>query len=56
MKIEINTVPAAQINNLKIQYSEDNISWSDVPDMTNKPGVEFYSDFSAVLACIHPGV
>ena len=34
MKIEINTVPAAQINNLKIQYSEDNISWSDVPDMT----------------------
>lgn len=34
MKIEINTVPAAQIDNLKIQYSTDNNTWTEVPDMT----------------------
>ncbi|OGO89694.1 MAG: hypothetical protein A2Y15_04390 [Clostridiales bacterium GWF2_36_10] len=34
MKIEINTVPAAQIDNLKIQYSADNSTWTDVPGMT----------------------
>jgi hypothetical protein len=34
MKIEINTVPAAQIDNLKIQYSIDNNTWTDVPDMS----------------------
>jgi hypothetical protein len=34
MMIEINTVPAAQIDNLKIQYSTDGEAWSDVPDLT----------------------
>jgi hypothetical protein len=33
MKIEMNTVPLDQIDNLKIQYSTDNINWLDVPDM-----------------------
>ena len=33
MKIEINTVPSTQIDNLKIQYSTDNTTWTDVPDM-----------------------
>ena len=33
MKIEINTVPSAQIANLKIQYSADNVTWNDVPNM-----------------------
>lgn len=30
MKIEINTVPSTQIDNLKIQYSTDNTTWTDV--------------------------
>lgn len=34
MKIEINTVLAAQIDNLKIQYSADSATWTDVPSMT----------------------
>lgn len=31
LKLEVNTVPAAQIDNLKIQYSADNVTWADVP-------------------------
>ena len=33
LKIEVITVPAAQIANLKIQYSIDNVTWMDVPAM-----------------------
>ena len=40
MKIEINTVPAAQIDNLKIQYSTDNNMDGRSGYDKNKPGVE----------------
>lgn len=47
MKIEINTVPAAQIDNLKIQYSTDNVTWTDVPGMTRASQVWSFTLTSA---------
>jgi len=47
MKIEIITVPAEQINNMKIQYSEDNITWSDVPGLTRTSQVWSFTLTSA---------
>jgi len=47
MKIEINTVPAAQIDNLKIQYSADNSTWTDVPGMTRASQVWSFTLTSA---------
>lgn len=47
MKIEINTVPAAQIDNLKIQYSTDNVTWTDVPDITRASQVWSFTLTSA---------
>jgi hypothetical protein len=47
MKIEINTVPAAQINNMKIQYSTNNEAWTDVPDMTREGQVWSFALTSA---------
>ena len=47
MKIEINTVPASQIDNLKIQHSIDNETWADVPDMTREGQVWSFTLTSA---------
>ncbi|HOT60202.1 MAG TPA: hypothetical protein PLJ83_11125 [Spirochaetales bacterium] len=47
MKIEINTVPAAQIDNLKIQYSTDNVTWADAPGMTRASQVWSFTLTSA---------
>jgi hypothetical protein len=47
MKIEINTVPTAQIDNLKIQYSPDNETWTDVPDLTREGQVWSFTLTSA---------
>lgn len=47
MKIEINTVPSAQIDNLKIQYSTDNVTWTDVPGMTRASQVWSFTLASA---------
>ncbi len=47
MKIEINTVPAAQVANLKIQYSSDNETWADVPNMIRSSQVWSFNLTSA---------
>lgn len=47
LKIEINTVPTAQIDNLKIQYSTDNETWADVPGMTRASQVWSFTLTSA---------
>lgn len=47
LKIEVITVLAAQIANLKIQYSTDNITWSDVPGMTRSNQVWSFTLTSA---------
>ncbi|MDD2267968.1 MAG: hypothetical protein PHY15_00285 [Eubacteriales bacterium] len=52
MKIEINTVPAVQIDNLKIQYSEDNLTWADVPGMTRTGQIWSFTLTSARYWCV----
>ena len=47
LKIEVNTVPAAQIDNLKIQYTSDNLTWTDVPGMSRASQVWSFTLTSA---------
>jgi len=47
LKIEVITVPAAQIANLKIQHSSDNVTWADVPGMTRASQVWSFTLTSA---------
>jgi hypothetical protein len=47
MKIDILTVPAAQIANLKIQSSADGTTWTDVPNITRTNQVWKFPELSA---------
>lgn len=47
LKIDILTVPSAQIANLKIQTSEDGTTWTDVPNVTRTNQVWKFTELSA---------
>ena len=47
LKIEILTVPTAQVDNLKIQTSSDGTNWTDVPNMTRSNQVWKFTETSA---------